>query len=190
MGILFILSAAFIIQLLSKAPARRGLFGILFLCAAILLVFGFAVYESWQQYYIWENNDLSKFFLPPHRNFDYFVFYVRSRFFNPYLLSLFFGFLFLYAAKILNKKYSERFFEPVEPYLLGGLIFLLGHPLWFFYLIIVLTMNFLLSTFYFLFSKKKDYRFSFYYMWLPSAIFTILISRWLSILPWWQLLKF
>src|SRR3989344_1506473 len=105
LGILLILSVAFIIQLLSKAPARRGLFGILFLCAAILLVFGFAVYESWQQYYIWENNDLSKFFLPPHQDFDYFVFYVRSRFFNPYLLSLFFGFLFLYAAKILNKKY-------------------------------------------------------------------------------------
>lgn len=188
---LIILAIIFAVQLIiPKAPARRGFFGILAFLFAGAVIFGTAVYQSWQQYLAWQSNDLSKLFLPPYQDWDYFVFYARVRFFNPYFLSLGLGLLALTVAKYFNKKYQERFFEPIEPYLLASSIFLVGHPLWLFYLIILLITSVLMSYVLCLMSKKKDYRLSFYYLWLPAAIFTILISRWLSMLPWWQTLKF
>lgn len=158
--------------------------------AAIISIFGNAGYQSWQQYQLWKSDDLGKLFLPPYQDFNYFVFYARTRFFNPYLLSLFFGIGFLWAAKKLNKKYQERFFEPIEPYLLGTAIFLSGHPLWLFYLIILLIISLILSLVSGRWSMVNGHRLSLYYFWLPVAIFTIIISRWLAVLPWWQTLKF
>lgn len=191
---LAILSTLFLAQLLApKALARQGLFGFLIFAAAVLVIFGFAFYQSGQQYLLWKNDEMGKLLLPPYQGIDYFIFYSRTRFFNPYLLSLFFGLAFLWAAKILNKKYEERFFWPIEPYLLAAAVFLLGHPAWIFYLIAVLSIfliiNFSLSTFHFLLNKEMP-RISLYYLWLPAAIFTIIISKWITVLPWWQILKF
>lgn len=187
-----ILVALFLIQILiPKARLNKsGLFGILSLALSAAVIFGLAFYNSWQQYLTWSGNDLSKLFLPPYQSWDYFVFYARTRFFNSYFLSLAIGLVFLAAAKYFNKKYQERFFEPIEPYLLAVSIFLIGHPGWLIYLIILLATNLLISYFLFLISKKKERRLSFYYFWLPAAISTILISRWLSALSWWQTLKF
>jgi len=189
---LIILAIIFAVQLIiPKARLKEiGLFGIIGFLSAVGVIFGMAAYQSWRQYLTWQSNDLSKLFLPPYQGWDYFVFYVRTRFFNSYFLSLGLGLLGLTAAKYFNKKYQERFFEPIEPYLLATALFAVGHPLWLFYSIILLTVNFLLSTFYFLLSRKKDYRLSFYYLWLPTAILTIIISEWLSRLPWWQTFKF
>jgi len=168
---------------------KSGFFGSLIFMAAIFLIFGFAAHQSWQTYILWEKSEVAKMLLPPYKNLDYFIFYSRNRFFVPYFLSLSVGLLFLIGAQLINKKYQERFFERIEPYLLATVLFVVGHPLWLFYLVILLAANFLFSIFYFLFSKKKDYRLSFYYFWLSAGIFTILISKWLSALPWWTLLK-
>lgn len=184
-----VLAILFALQLVTPKSLRYNIGGISVFTASLLIILGLAVYQSWRQYQAWVSDDLGKLFLPPYQNWDYFVFYARTRFFNPYLLSLFLSLGFLLAAKKLNQKYEERFFEPIEPYLLATAVFLVGHPSWLFYLIIILSINILLSTFYFLISKKKDHRLSFYYLWLPAAIFTIIISKWLSTLPWWQTLK-
>lgn len=187
---LTILAIIFAVQLIMpKAPARRGLFGILVLAITAAAVFGFASYLSWQQYLIWKSNDLSKLFLPPYQDWDYFIFYARTRFFNPYFFSLFIGLLFLWAAKIFNKKYQERFFEPIEPYLFATALFLTGHPGWFFYLVFLLVLVLIIQLFNAIRYPLNAKRLSLYYLWLPAAIFTIMISKWVSALPWWQLLK-
>lgn len=187
---LAILAALFLIQILiSRASdGHRRPFGILALVTAAVAVFGLALYLSWQQYLVWKSNDLSKLFLPPYQNWDYFVFYARTRFFNPYFLSLFIGLVFLWAAKIFNKKYQERFFEPIEPYLLATSIFLIGHPGWIFYLIILLIIS-LISSLVISYWSLSQRRLPLYYLWLPVAISTILISKGLMALPWWQMLK-
>ncbi len=186
-----ILGAQLIISKTKFAGKRNGfwIFGLF-----VLAVFGFQIYFSWKQYGIWKNDEMGKFLLPPHQDFDYFVFYVRSRFFNPYLLSLSFGALFFWAAKYLNKKYDGRFFEPIEPYLLGASMFAVGHPMWLFYFIILIILYFIINSLFTihnsLFKKGEMPRISLYCVWLPAAIFTILISKWISLLPWWQILKF
>ena len=191
------LIAIFLIQVIAAKThsdlRQNGFFGRAFFLTAAVSLFGYAAYLSWQQYFIWINNDLTKLFLPPYASLDYFIFYVRTRFFNAYLLSLVAGLGGALAAYFLNKRFQERFFEKIEPYLLGTALFLVGHPGWIFYLIILLTLfliiNFLLSTFHFLLNKEMP-RISLYYLWLPAAIFTILISRWIEALSWWQVFKF
>mgnify|MGYP001603187876 CR=1 FL=1 len=192
------LIAIFLIQVIAEKThsdlRRNGFFGrVIFLAAAVSL-FGYAAYLSWQQYRIWINNDLTKLFLPPYASLDYFIFYVRTRFFNAYLLSLLIGLGFLWGAKKINQKYEERFFEPIEPYLLETSIFIVGHPLWLFYMIILLTLYLFINSLFTihnsLFKKGETPRISLYYLWLPAAIFTILISRWIEALSWWQVFKF
>ena len=206
---LAILGILFGIQLFiqKSSDGHRRTFGILAFVFAVLLIFGWAGYLSWQQYVSWKGGEFTKFFLPPYQDFGYFIFFVRTRLFNPYILSLFFGLLSFFLAKVLNKKYQERFFEPIEPYFMAISIFLVGHPNWIFYLIFLLIANltgnsYLTHKFYrsdktnttdrTYTPDKSDapYRISFYYYWLPIAIFTILISKWLVELSWWQTLKF
>ena len=190
-GSLIILVIAFVVQLIAQkaSDGHRRLFGISVLGLAMAVIFGQALYQSLQQYLIWKSNDLGKLFLPPYQNWDYFVFYVRVRFFNPYFLSLGLGLLALVSTQYFNRKYNERFFEILEPYIFATAIFIVGHPLWLFYLSILLTISIFISCFLRFMSQKEDHRFSLYYFWLPIAILTILISRWLEILPWWQILK-
>jgi hypothetical protein len=195
---LTILAIVFAIQIIMpKARLKNsGLFGILIFIAAIICVFGFASYQSGQQYLLWKNDEMGKLLLPPYQDIDYLIFYARTRFFNPYLLSLFFGIAFLWAAKILNKKYQERFFEPIEPYLLATAIFLVGHPTWLFYLIFLIGLYLFIHFINSLFNWKLEIgnwkfgrRLPLYYLWLSTAILIILISRWVMELPWWQMLK-
>ena len=184
-----ILSLVFLLQIISrKTPAVRGFFGRILFFTAILSVFSFAFYESWLQYTNWSSNEFGKLFLPPYQDLDYFIFYVRSRFFNQYILSLLFALVFLNLTIFLNKKNENKFFEEVEPYLFATGLFLSGHPGWLFYLAIVLFLSLLSASFHF-WNYGHEARLSLYYFWLPSALFIIIISKWLNTLPWWQLLK-
>lgn len=157
---------------------------------SILLVFSFLFYDSWQQYNVWLNNEISRFFLPPYTGIGYFLFYVGVRFFGPYSASLILAFLFFVVAKYLNKKYQERFFYKEEFYVGALAIFLIGYPLAIFYLIGVISI-FLLAQFVFAsLSKNFSQRLSSRYLWLPIAIFVIIIKSWIQISPWWKMLKF
>ncbi|NCN53080.1 hypothetical protein GW950_01290 [Candidatus Wolfebacteria bacterium] len=186
---LTILVVVFITQLLiPKARFEKvGLFGgqILFLTA--LIIFGVAAYYSYQQYLIWSSSQFSQLFLPPYQDLDYFISYTRTRFFNPYILSLIFSFLFLLSTKTLNNKFGERFFENSEIILFSLALFLVGHPGWLLYLIIILFTVTLFSTFHF-WKKGHSDRLSLYWFWLPVGIFTILISKWLSLTTLWKIL--
>ncbi len=162
-----------------------------FFAATIILIFIFLFFQSYQQYQLWLKNDISKHLLPPYRDINYFIFYSLTRFFGPYLISLAAGILFLFSAKILNKKYQERFFYPEEPYFGALAIFLTGHPGWLFYLVILIFIYLVLHLLSVIghWSFWKGERLSLYYLWLPAAIFVIIISKWLGNLTLWQILK-
>jgi hypothetical protein len=186
---LVILSIALILQLsMGKTPASRGFFGLFIFIFATTAILGWGIFLSWKQYLLWEGNELGKLLLPPHQSWDYFIFFSRSRFFNQYIISLIFAIIFSVSAGYLNKKSGGKFFEPAEPYLLATAVFLSGHPGWLFYLVFILLFGAVLSGWHFL-RIRHEQRLSFYYLWLPGALFTILISRWLADLPWWQILK-
>jgi GxxExxY protein len=98
----------------------------------IILIFGFLFYQSWQLYQVWW-----KFLLPPYQPIRYFFFYCFTNFFEKQLIALGAALLFLAAAFLLNKKFQERFFEKEEPYLGALAIFLVGHPWWIYYIIVI-----------------------------------------------------
>ena len=166
----------------------------------IVLIFILLFYQSWQQYQFWSQNEVSQYLLPPHQSINYFIFYAIARFFAPYLISLAVAILFLFSAKALNKKYQERFFKPEEPYFGALAIFLVSHPGWLFYSalliiiylithIVALARNYADSNADRRGKETLSYRISMYYLWIPAAIFVIIIQRWLELLPLWSLLK-
>ncbi len=174
-----------------------------FLIISIFIVFILLFYQSWQQYQSWSQNEVSKFLLPPYQTINCFIFYAASRIFAPYLISLIAAILFLFSAKALNKKYQERFFYPEEPYFGALAIFLTGHPGWIFYGIAVILIYLLIHLFLLIYYKlcsltiersnrleRKPLRISLRYVWLPAAIFVIIIiNYWLQTLGWWNLLR-
>jgi hypothetical protein len=158
---------------------------------SVLIIFALLFYQSWQQYQIWLMGGQSKFLLPPYQPINYFLFYALARFFAPHLISLFFAILFFFSAKALNKKYQERFFHS-EEYWMGALaVFLTGHPGWIFYAVLIIFIYLIIQIFSFLISHYSLLRVSLYYLWIPTAIFVIIIGKyWLQYLPVWQVLKF
>lgn len=187
------IATLFLLQLaLPKTWLNKA--GFLIFTVSLALVFGFAGFNSWQQYQGWLSGSTTKFLLPPYQSFDYFIFYIRFHFFNPYIVSLLIGLLFFFGAEKLNRKYEGRFFEPIEPYLLLISLFLAGTPGWLAYLVVFFGVYFLanisLTAYHFLITKKSGVRIPLFYLWLPSAISTIIINRWLAVLPIWQVLKF
>ncbi len=161
---------------------------------AIIAVFAFSFFQSYQQYRVWAGNELSRNLLPPYQSINYFIFYAFTRFFAPYLISLIAAFLFMFSAKILNKKFGEKFFYSEEIYLGATATFLAGHPGWLFYVIFMIFIYFLIqvvSTAWSSISKSQLSmpRLSPYYLWIPTAIIVIIMVRWLQTLPWWSLLK-
>jgi len=192
---LSIIAAVFILQLLiPKARFSTKKIGLLVFLASLFLIFGSAFYDSYRQYFVWKSDGLAQRFLPPYANLDYFIYYIRYHFFNPYLFSLAMGSLFFSGAAYLNRKFSGRFFETIEPYLMLTAIFLSGTPGWLVYVFVFLVVYLLASaglTFYEVVLRKQESpRLPFYYLWLPSAISTIIISKWLVELPQWGIMKF
>ncbi len=157
---------------------------------SIILIFSFLFYNSYLQYSAWSQDDVSKLMLPPYQPINYFLFYVGMRFFGAYLISLAFALLFINAAKYFNKKYNGRFFYEEEFYIAALSIFLTSYPLAIFYLIAVILI-YLLAHFIFIGARGNfRERLSTYYLWLPIAIFIILMTEfWFKTLPWWGLLK-
>lgn len=187
---LVILSIALVLQLsMGKTRLNQaGFFGLGIFLASVVAILGQGAFLSWKQYILWSGNELGQLLLPPYQSLDYFVFYSRARFFNPYIISMIFSLAILAPALYFNKKLGDRFFESGEPYILAAAIFLSGYPGVLFYLIFILAFGTLASGAHFLrFSHAR--RFSFYYLWLPAALFTIIISRWLAVTPLWQSLK-
>lgn len=149
----------------------------------------FAVLCVWQ-FIEWGNSEPSKYLLPPHQPINYFAFYCFSKFFGPYLISAFGAFSFLLAAMFFNKKSGERFFEPEEPYFGALGIFLSGWPGFLFYAVFLIGAYLLAHIYSLLFVRRTLQRVPLYYLWLPAALFVIIINNFI-IQNWqmWSMLK-
>ncbi len=141
--------------------------------ASAVAVFSTLFYYAFLQYKVWEGNDFSKFFLPPYQNLDYFTEYVGTRFFLPWILALLVAFFIPNVAKFLHRRLGERFFEAEEIPLMALGTFLVGYPGFLFYWILVLLVGVLLSTLYLLLAKGRA---PLYHVWLPAAIFVIIMK--------------
>ncbi len=145
-----------------------------------ILIFGgifLASYFTYQQYNLWLAHPISQLLLPPHQNISYFIYYAINNFYLATVLMSLAGLVVLLATNLANKKFNGRFFEPAEPYLVGSVILLVGHPGWMYYLGFSVAVFLLASLVLALIARKKSSRLSFYYFWLPIAASAILISE-------------
>lgn len=151
------------------------------IATSFVVIFGLASYLSYLQYAFWHTLQFQKYFLPPYRSISYFLGFAFSRIIGPWVIAFFAALVFGYAAYALNKRYGERFFEKEEPMLFGLAVFLTGYPGFLFYVPLFLLGGALLSIFH------RGTRTPFYYLWLPLAIFAILIQNWLIPEPFLKL---
>ena len=173
-AIIILLVSAFGAQVFLRSFCARHIRK--FFYASVLVIFSIVSYWSYLQYKIWEGNPISKFLLPPYQPITYFVGYVGSRLFAPWLLALAAAMLVAYAARYLNRRFENRFFEKEEIQIIGMGIFLTGWPGFLFYIPLVLIVGLLSSSFYFLFFRGRA---PLYFLWLPLAILVILTKNWL-----------
>ena len=178
-----------------QPPKGKSFFHTLFIVAII----GIVAILSWygkQQYAHWESGEFSRYLLEqqvplsdlfpgiPITSVSYPLFYIASRFFADYVVSLIFALLFLWAAAGYNKKFEDRFFHPEEPYLGALGIFLSGHPGWIFYFVGLIILYLLIhvgsaATLFFrnAAGAAPAQRISLYYLWIPAAIFAIMVQN-------------
>ncbi len=147
-----------------------------------VMVVGLYLFElSILQYQSFLSGLLSRV-LNQKQGLDWFLNYVRLHFWDQYLISLIGALLFYLAAKYMNDKKGERFFEREEVWLGMLGIFLVGYPGWFFYVALILLLPAVLS----LVFLKRNERLPLYYFWLPTAVFVILIVHFvLAKQSWW-----
>lgn len=146
--------------------------------SAVLVFVVFAFYNTRAQFFIWFNNDVSKYLIPPYSTINYFLEYAFYHFWLSRLISLIVGLIFFYLARYYNNKHDNVFFEKEEPYFLLTSIFLVGHPGWILYLGITFIFTLLFAIGHWLLSKKI-YRISFYYWWLPLGALAIFLNNFL-----------
>ena len=154
-------------------------------------LFFYGVYLSSLQYEAMTTGGLSKFLLPPYQSINYFLIYIAgARIFGPYVLSFLASLLFMWAAARYNKKYDERFFEREEIYFGALAIFLVSHPGWIIYFPTLIVLYTLIQLYNRFVRRRVNERIPLYHLWVPTAIFVILINEyWLSNMPFWLLLK-
>ncbi len=147
--------------------------------------------EFFGQYYIWSHGDASQGLLPPHTPISYFIGYCAYHFAWPVLAAILVGLVFIVLAKILNKRFDQRFFEDDEPWhIIYGLV-IVGHPYWIFYIFSVIGLAVLIYLFNLIFKRMKFGQvFSLYSLWIPLAFVVIVFSDWIMKIPIIQSLKF
>ena len=152
----------------------------------VVVIGAVLVYDSYLQFSAWRNNDLGRFFLPPHRSSIYFIVYVLARYWGQFLISGIIGLLLFLATKFLNKRRGESLFYPEELIIIGFVVFLTGHPLWIVYLFSAIILYLISSIIFNLWYRGRNRlseavqgsspRFSFYYGWIPLAILFIIFK--------------
>ncbi len=160
LGILFSLTVIEILvrNSVKRLASRFFLYSSL-LAAAYLIVIGFLQFRSFQ-------SGVLGGVLGTGKGLQWFLSYVQLHFWNEYVVSFIAAILFLLISYYLNKKFKGRYFEPEERYLAATGIFLVGYPLWLFYIVIVLVLSTLASA---LFVKKGE-RLPLYHFWIPTAL--------------------
>ncbi len=150
---------------------------------SLVVVFGYEFYLVILQYIYWSGSPFTQVFLSPY----YFLTYVTRMLVGQSVIAFLAAILFWQAAKFLNKRSSERFFEKEELEIFRLAIFLTGYPAFLIYFIVLilafLIFNLALSIYHIIAEKASLSglpRFPLYFFWLPTAIFAIIIKSWLD----------
>ncbi len=161
----------------SSRPLFRKFIG--WLWGGAFLIFGAASgYAAWRQYAAWRAGAGSRFLLPPYQSIGYFLSYVGTRIFAPWLIALAAGILLSRLLAAFNRRFGERFFESEEMPLFGAAVFLTGYPGFLLYIPLVLFAGACLSVFY---TLRRRGRAPLYFLWIPVGIFVILFMYFLLI---------
>ncbi len=185
---LAVLAILFIFQIFRKKDFDLGKLSRSALIGSSLAALIYYLYLVYQQYFTWFSaGPPASYFLPPYQSWSYVFGYHFTRFGLKYIISLAGGLFFLLSAKALNKKYEERFFEKEELYLGALAIFLTGTPGEVFYfggliglyllLHLILVLLNKLNVSWSSWGKNQEARLPMYWLWLPLAIFVIIIMN-------------
>ncbi len=107
------------------------------------------------QYFVWQSNNFSSFFLPPYQPWSYFLSYSFFHFFLADIVSLFLA-LFFYSIFKVFGKYKAQFISDRELDLLFLASLLIASPKILFFIPLLLFLGVLSSLFNFLVFKKMS----------------------------------
>src|SRR3989344_4704295 len=129
---------------------------------SIVFVFLIAAYQTIQQYRIWQASGL---FI---KYSDWGIFqtalrYGFTNFFLNSLMALAVSVIGWLGLSFFNPRAGERFFEKPEPYVFATGLLLTGHPNWIAYAILVFSVALAYSVVSYLFTRRRDIIFSFYW---------------------------
>ncbi|MGC9046553.1 MAG: hypothetical protein ACP5IC_00290 [Minisyncoccia bacterium] len=168
----FYLLVFFIIQVILFKLNKRQYLKYCFLFSFIFYLFLF-LYLSLAQYNIWLNDSFAKYLLPPYQSIKFFLTYTFFHFAYNYIISFGFALLILGISIFLNQKYQNLFFQIEEPYIFATILFVLSLK----YMVVYLFSIFIIATIINIFLKNKSERLSLYWLWIPSALFILLLEH-------------
>lgn len=155
----------------------------------IIIIFFLLLSLTGVQYYSWEASAVTSYLLPPTTPITYFIQYVFFRIWASHVVSCIIAVLFIFIARIINKKKEQMLLHDGEEWLLGSALFLSGFPGVVIFLPVFLLL-FLFSSIFKTIQKGVGYRVSPYFLWLPTALCVILIIYlFFTDASWWTTLR-
>ncbi len=160
--------------LAQRISTKRWLFGIA--GVSLAAIFATASWWSYLQYRYWASNEFTKAFLPPHQSIWYFIDRIIVReMVGPWFVALAAAALGFFALQYLNRRHGELFFEREEYLLFAIGIFFSGYPGFLIYVIFMMLGGLILTITY---TSLRWGRAPLMNLWLPIAIFGILVRYW------------
>lgn len=155
----------------------------------IIIAAVFLIVVTYLQYDGWTRSQLTSYLLPPTTSISYFIQYVFFRIWASHVVSCIIAVLFIFIARIINKKKEQMLLHDGEEWLLGSALFLSGFPGVVIFLPVFLLL-FLFSSIFKTLQKGIGYRVSPYFLWLSTALCVILIIYlFFTDAPWWTMLR-
>ena len=167
---ILLVGVIFYLQTKNKSLDKRHLQKIVLTSfAGILALIGL---EAHLLYSNWSEGSITQFLLPPHEPISYFLGRFLRFSFWPWIAAAFGGAVIAWLSHKLNAKFDERFFEEEEIPLFALGAFLSGYPGILLYAVTILLLELFLTIIY---SIAGWGRAPMYYLWLPSALFVIIV---------------
>lgn len=157
----------------------------------ILLLILFALRTSFLNAWLWSQNPISSYLLPPHTPLEYILHYSWQHYLFEPVVSILFALAIYEGIYFLNKKFENRFFYKEEKYLAALGILATAWPNCLLFLILVLFLGVISHLFRIVFSSflqegaserveenisRVSLRLSLLYFWLPVALLILLLG--------------
>ncbi|MEK7110781.1 MAG: hypothetical protein AAB867_02915, partial [Patescibacteria group bacterium] len=139
-------------------------------------ILGTTAWWSYLQHRLWAGNEFTKALLPPHQSIWYFIDRIIVReMVGPWFVALATAVLGFFALRWLNRRRGEVFFEKEEYLLFAVGIFLSGYPGLLIYAVFMMLGGLIKTITY---ASFRWGRAPLANLWLPLALFGILVKHW------------